>query len=87
LKKDCENKEEGSLSIMNEIINCLWKEDQKRDEARKKVEKQLKSSDHNTSLDKSLSRIKSNNRKPTMFKENESMHEYFSQPIKQQSNQ
>ena len=50
------------------------------------MEKQLKSSDHNTSLDKSLSRIKSLNKKPALFKENESMQEYFTQPHKQQTN-
>ena len=73
MKNEAENNSEGGgLNIMNEIINCLWKEDQKRDEARKKVEQQLKSGDHNTSLDKSLSRIKSQ-KKTKLFKENESI--------------
>ncbi len=76
MRKD--DKGEESLRVVNEIINKLWKDDAKRDEVKRKMEKSLRN-DHSTSVDRASSRLKSNNRLKN-FKENDSIMDYLSQP-------
>jgi len=48
MAKNNEVYEKEGLGIMNEIINCLWKDENKRDSVKKKM--QTMKSDHNMSV-------------------------------------